>query len=163
MRGFDFSKNAIKDACNRIVDTSKPPEFVVADITEHWSYESGALDLIIDCFALIEIVSDIDFVFTEINRVLKPGGYFFSYTNSELSEAYQSYKNNNLQLNTYQYPDTKKVERVFSRQQFDEMLPNFDCIEYNECTRSHEYNGKPMMWHHIWTIYQKKINKYDWI
>jgi len=156
MSGFDFSEIAIENAKKRILNIANSPKFVVADITEKWPYENDTLDLIIDCFSLIEITGDIKFVFKEIDRVLRPGGYFFSYSNSELSEAYQLYKNEKLQPFTYQYTDTMKVERVFSNLQFNEMLPNFECVEYAECTRTQEYNGKPMKWHHIWTIYHKK-------
>lgn len=155
MCGFDFSEIAITDAQRRSSDIPNSPKFVVADILEQWPYENSTFDLIVDCFALIEITTNIKFVFAEIDRSLKPGGYFFSYSNSELSEAYQIFSSDKLQPNTYQYPDTKKVERVFSHQQFNEMLPNFSCLKYTECTRMQEYNGKSMVWHHIWTIYQK--------
>jgi len=154
MSGFDFSEEAISVAKFRANKISNPPYFSVANINKSWPYEDNSFDLVIDCFSLIEITSNVDHVFLEVNRVLKSGGYFFSYTNGDQSEVYKKFKLSNHEL-TYQYPDSGKIEMVFSKELFAKNLVNFTNVIFKTRYRTNFYNEEEYVWHHLWLVYKK--------
>ena len=51
-------------------------DFLQADITRQWPFDDGSFDLV-TCNLILEHIEDLDFVFFEAMRVLKPDGYFF--------------------------------------------------------------------------------------
>lgn len=157
MEGFDFSTSAIVAASDRVkVELLNNVSFRVMDARDMWSYPSNRFDFVVDCFASVDIDKDVAFVFSEVYRVLRPGGYFFIYTNSPETEAYKEFSISGGDY-MYRYPDTKKLERVFSEEQLEGLLPNFKELVSEKFNRYNKYNDKDYLWNHLWLIYQKII------
>ncbi len=157
MTGFDFSESAILEAKKRIFDTNTGnPHFIVHDAIDVWPFDDNHFDFILDCFALIDIDVNLEEVFAEIQRVLKPGGYFCMYTNSEKTQMYQMLAQNNDDT-TYHYPDNNKFERIFTRETLKHFNSHFEEMVYETYDRSAEYSGELYIWNHMWVIYKKII------
>lgn len=154
MYGFDFSPTAVAEATMRADISNQKVQFVVSDIVKDWPYKDVFFDVVIDCFSMIEICENIDLVFKEIDRVVKPGGYFFMYTNSNESEVYKKF-NIPHEQSLYQYPDSAKIERTFDIQYLHNALPNFSLIKEEAKESINYYNGTQYSWHHLWLLYQK--------
>lgn len=74
----DFSQGMLKDAQNMLGSKSLRFKFNVVD-AQNIPYDDGTFDTVIANHMLYH-VSDIDKAFSEIYRVLKPGGHFYSST-----------------------------------------------------------------------------------
>lgn len=83
VQAFDFSEEMIAQA--RRKSSAANVDFTVADITQSWPVDNASIDLI-SCNLLLEHIENLTFVFSEVARVLVPGGQFFV---SELHPARQ--------------------------------------------------------------------------
>lgn len=70
---FDFSQGMIEKA--RVKVKVKNVRFVMADITQRWQCADAAFDLI-TCNLVLEHIRDLNPIFAEAARTLKPGGQF---------------------------------------------------------------------------------------
>lgn len=70
----DFSEEMLEKAKAKI--TSERVVFFQTDIRERWNFPAGNFDLV-TCSLVLEHLENIDFVFAEAARVLKPGGHFY--------------------------------------------------------------------------------------
>ncbi len=72
--GMDFSKEMLKIARGKF--QKENVHFIEADITEIWPITDLSFDLV--TFNLVlEHIADLDFIFSEAFKKLKPGGYLF--------------------------------------------------------------------------------------
>lgn len=62
------------------------PRFVQSDCTVNWPFADGSFDIVIS-FSVIELVPDLDQFFSELVRVLKPGGVALVDTGTALRMA----------------------------------------------------------------------------
>ena len=70
----DFSEGMLAKARGKI-DNNKV-QFIKTDVREQWQFKNKSFDLI--SFSLVlEHIENIDFIFEEANRVLKPGGFIY--------------------------------------------------------------------------------------
>jgi malonyl-CoA O-methyltransferase len=74
VHSLDFSVGMIEKARRR-VDAANI-KFEVADITERWPVADQLFDLVV-CNLVLEHLADLDFIFSEVRRVLVNGGRFF--------------------------------------------------------------------------------------
>ena len=74
LTGADFSAEMLSIAKSKI--TSKRVEFRQLDLRESWDFPENSFDLI-TCSLALEHIENIDFVFSEANRVLRAGGRFY--------------------------------------------------------------------------------------
>ena len=72
--GADFSEEMLAKSKAKI--TSDKVEFIKTDIREIWIFGKEQFDLI-TCSLALEHVEDLDFVFQQVNSVLKNGGLFY--------------------------------------------------------------------------------------
>ena len=70
----DFSEEMLNRAKEKYAASNL--DFLQADITRQWPFDDGSFDLV-TCNLILEHIEDLDFVFFEAMRVLKPDGYFF--------------------------------------------------------------------------------------
>lgn len=70
----DFSSEMLAKAKEKI--TAKNVEFRQFDLREQWAFSENQFDLII-CSLALEHIENIDFVFEQAGRVLRPGGFFY--------------------------------------------------------------------------------------
>ena len=74
VRAVDFSQGMIEQAREKV--KAENVHFSMMDITQAWDFENGSFDLVASNLVL-EHIRDIDFVFSEAARVLRPNGKFF--------------------------------------------------------------------------------------
>ena len=72
--GVDFSEEMLKIARQKI--SSPNINFKQADITKSWPFANQFFS-VITCNLILEHVENLDFIFSEAQRVLKTNGYFF--------------------------------------------------------------------------------------
>lgn len=70
----DFSAEMLAKAKKKITD--EKVEFRQLDLREEWSFKENQFDLI-TCSLVLEHIENIDFVFSEAERVLRAGGLFY--------------------------------------------------------------------------------------
>lgn len=71
---FDFSSEMLEKAKAKI--TSEKVKFQQADIDQTWPLENNAADLV-TCSLILEHIQNLNFIFSETHRILKPGGKFY--------------------------------------------------------------------------------------
>jgi ubiquinone/menaquinone biosynthesis C-methylase UbiE len=71
---FDFSAGMLEQA--RAKTTAGNVCFVQCDIQLDWPMDDGSVDLVV-CMLVLEHIANLDHVFQEAARVLRPGGEFF--------------------------------------------------------------------------------------
>lgn len=70
----DFSEAMLAKAKEKIQNDKV--KFITADVRERWPFEAASFDLV--TFSLVlEHIENIDFIFSEAQRVLKPGGILY--------------------------------------------------------------------------------------
>ena len=72
--GVDFSEQMLNKARKKI--SSSNINFNQADITKCWPFADQSFS-VITCNLILEHVENLDFIFSEAQRTLKSGGYFF--------------------------------------------------------------------------------------
>jgi ubiquinone/menaquinone biosynthesis C-methylase UbiE len=70
----DFSAEMLAKARAKITD--ERAGFRQMDLREDWSFEENSFDLI-TCSLVLEHIEDLDFIFAEARRVLRPAGRFY--------------------------------------------------------------------------------------
>lgn len=159
--GFDFSRSAIEVARNRANGMkSESIRLLEHDATIKWPFQANQFDFVIDCFVSTDIEGENNriFVSKEILRVLKPGGYFFLYTNSVKSQFYQEALSGKYTLsekNSYYYPEIKKFEKVYDVEEIERLYENFSLVDAEIYERISDINNKSYTWEHFWRIYKK--------
>ena len=74
VRALDFSPGMLAQAQAKIAAPNVT--FAAADITQPWPCAGGSVDLVVVNLVL-EHIADLDFIFAEAARCLRPGGHFF--------------------------------------------------------------------------------------
>jgi SAM-dependent methyltransferase len=82
--GVDFSRIALDKAKIRLKDY--PIDFILSD-ANNTNIPSCSVDMVI-CSGIIEHISDINSIFKEIRRILKPKGYIFIVSSNAMSFTY---------------------------------------------------------------------------
>lgn len=84
VHAFDFSEGMIEQAKAKVAaqqsaahqSAAQHVTFATADITQPWRCTDAAMDLVV-CNLVLEHIENLNVVFSEAARVLKPGGRFF--------------------------------------------------------------------------------------
>lgn len=74
VQAVDFSQGMIKQAKQKV--RTGNVQFTIMDITQPWKFENQSFDLIVSNLVL-EHIENLEFVFTEAARTLRPQGSFF--------------------------------------------------------------------------------------
>ena len=70
----DFSAEMLEKAKSKILDPKI--EFLQMDIRDYWPFANDNFDLT-TCSLILEHIQDLDFVFGQAQKVLRPGGHFY--------------------------------------------------------------------------------------
>lgn len=73
VHALDFSAGMLAQARQKV--RAENVTFSQADLTRRWPCEDGAYDLVV-CNLVLEHIEDLSLIFSEVFRVLKPGGQF---------------------------------------------------------------------------------------
>lgn len=81
LAGIDFSESAINQCDTFLSEKGFKAELYCGDVTQKLPWGDGAADIVVDrgCITQIEL-NKVPELINEIDRILKPGGYLFSYT-----------------------------------------------------------------------------------
>lgn len=161
MYGFDFSEVAIREANKRAKESniSGNVQFDVMDATQPWKYQDNFFDFGLDCFASTDIEDSKgrQLAVDEMQRVLKPGGYFLLYVMSTDDEFHKKMIKESPaeEKNSFYNSSNKKFEKVFSEEELDEMYKNFKLVESRRIEKQTEFFGKSYYCKNHWRVYQK--------
>ena len=161
MSGFDFSQNAITEACTRAEHegVDDKTQFVVADATQPWPYADESFDFAIDCFASSDIENRAgrEFAAHEMARVVKRGGYILVYELSTDDEYHKEMllKSPGAESGSFINPNGK-FEKVFTEPELLSMYEGLKIIESEQVHKTAEFYGATYQCHHHWMIFQKR-------
>ncbi len=161
MTGFDFSSVAVEEAKKRAREAgiSEKTEFLVMDATQKWRFSDGMFDFGLDCTASpdIESFTGRRFAVSEMQRVLKPDGYFLMYVMSTDDEYHKEMirRSPAEEKNAFYHPDTGKFEKVFDEAELDEMYVDLELIEARRIEKRSVFFGKEYGNRMHWRVYQK--------
>lgn len=160
---FDSSDSALSVFSERVHNEkfSQKIKIIKHDAIEKWPYSNNSMDVVVDSFGSSDIESDKGryFIANEVNRVLRPDGFYFlqidSLESGYFKEMYDACPGN--EPNTICFPNGK-VESVLS----DSDIENWDkrhplkLIESRTLTEaSLVILGKPRCYSYYWIIAQK--------
>ncbi len=160
MAGFDFSKNAIREAQLRAKEAGvlEKVSFYTADATFMWPYPSASFDFGIDCFASTDIESKEgrEAAVLEMYRVIRPGGHVLVYALSpddafhkEMIEQSPAHEENAF------YHHTGKFEKTFTEKELRELFSTFHIVAFERIDKVATFFGKQYPCKHFWIILQK--------
>lgn len=145
MYGFDFSEVAIKEAekRSREENIASKVQFNVMDAVQPWEYADNFFDVGIDCFAStdIENFDGRQFAVNEMQRVLKPGGYFLVYVMSTDDEFHKEMieKSPAEEKHAFYNIVNQKFEKVFSEDELDSMYKKFTLVASRRIEKTTEF------------------------
>jgi ubiquinone/menaquinone biosynthesis C-methylase UbiE len=146
----DFSQEMLNKAVQKFSDNSVI--FQQADINQPWPFENHVYDLV-TCNLILEHVQNLNPVFSEAARVLKPNGYFFV---SELHpfKQYQGSKARFETNNKIVSPDcfTHHISDFFNAAQ----IAGLQCTELKEWFDNHNRDGSPRL---ISFLFKKTVER----
>ncbi len=162
MTGFDFSKNAIKEAISRAGKEKVATKFLVHDAIKKWPFKSNSFDLGIDCFATtdIETVKGRKFAASELIRVTKPKGLILVYVLSIDDEYHKEMirKSPSDEKNAFLNPVSGKFEKTFDRLEILNLYKKkVELIEEARVEKIESFFGKDYKCKHYWMIFEKLI------
>jgi ubiquinone/menaquinone biosynthesis C-methylase UbiE len=160
MSGFDFSPSAIAEARRRVQEAGvDKTQFVVADATQLWPYESNSFDFAINCFATTDIESAKGraFAVSELYRVLKPGGHLLAYLLSTDDEFHKEMITRfpSEQRNAFHHP-TGKFEKTFDEEELRAVYRDFEIVRWERVEKTTVFGHKTYACKHFWLVLQKK-------
>lgn len=134
---IDFAVGLAKEAVRK-ESLEKAINFTVGSISDNFPFRNYSFDLIIDMMSLHLLFEDERKVYAkEVQRVLKPMGYYLFYTiDSESPAALDLFKNYpGPEKNSYVIPQTGVIEKAFSQNDLEHMFPSFKLLEIEKETK----------------------------
>ncbi|MDA3839682.1 MAG: class I SAM-dependent methyltransferase [Patescibacteria group bacterium] len=129
----DISNTAIKIAKERAKNENLEIEYFVSDLGKKIKFEANTFDLVIDVTSSNSLdEKGRDVFLSEVKRCLKPGGYFFVRglcLDGDKNAKYLLKNNPGPEKNTYKMPVLGLVERVFTRDDFENTYSKYFKIE----------------------------------
>ena len=129
----DISTSAISIAKNRARQNNLQIDYFISDFGDKLKFDDKSLDLVVDVTSSNSLnEKGRDVFLSEVNRTLKPGGYFYVRTLSlegDKNAKNLLKKNPGKEYNTYIMPELGLVERVFSRKDFEKLYSKYFKIE----------------------------------
>jgi ubiquinone/menaquinone biosynthesis C-methylase UbiE len=154
--GFDISKTAIDQASDRAEDL--PIKFIVGNIKEPLPVADQSQTLVLDLMTSHFLnQSEREDYITEINRVLKPGGWFLwkTFFLDEDKHAERLIRDHFAgEKNSYIHPQIGVLEHVFTVAEIEELLAENFVI--HKIIKSQKHRGEDGMRRSI-VIYAEKI------
>ncbi len=158
--GLEISKTAIDVARSFARDANLRIDYKRQTIGDIFPYENNTFDIVLDVVSsnsLTEIEREI--YLSEVNRVLKPGGYFFVKALSKTGDLNTKYLLKQFpgkEKDTYKMPDLGVVERVWSEKDFIEYYSKFfKILKIGRKTNYPRMNDRSYK-RNYWISYMKK-------
>jgi len=158
--GLEISTTAIKIANSRAKDLHVKTKYYHHSMGLKYPFDDNSFDLVLDITSSNSLNEQERSVYlSEVNRVLKKGGYFFVKglcKDGDRNAKALLKKNPGKETNTYINEDMGLVERVFSRQDFiDQYSKYFHILELNKKTNYTRFKGQSYK-RNFWLAYMKK-------
>ncbi len=162
MTGFDFSKEAIKEAKKRAHNEKirNKIKFIVHDAIKTWPFRSNSFDIGIDCFATtdMETIKGRKFAVSELIRVIRSGGLILAYVLSIDDEYYKEMikKSPADEKKAFLNPISGKFEKTFDRLEILSLCKEkIKLIKEDRIEKMENFFGMPYKCKHYWMIFQK--------
>ena len=145
--GLEISQTAIKVARDRARELDVEVKYFQRSIGEKYPFDDNCFDLAIDVTSSNSLnEKELEIYLSEVNRVLKPGGYLFMRALCKEGDknAKQLLKMRpGPENNTYILPEANITERVFSREDFMKLYSSyFDIIKLIKETGYSRFNNR---------------------
>lgn len=127
--GIDFSKTAIKLAISRAEQKNLKVDYYLSSIASPYKADNFSIDLALDVTSSNSLnEKERAFYLNELNRVLKPGAYFFvralaKDSNKNVKKLLSKFPGP--EKDTYFIKEMNLFERVFSREDFIDLYSKF--------------------------------------
>lgn len=143
--GIEIADNAVKNSISKVPEyISENVQFINGSIGNKLTFEDSFFDLVIDVTSSNSLSqNEREIMLSEVKRVLKPDGYFFSRGLLKDGDKNAKYLLKNYpgeEEDTYIIPDFGLTERVFSKESFcKEFGEYFDILKFDKETHYTTY------------------------
>lgn len=159
--GIDISKTAIAYGLEYIKQRDVSIELKVGSIGEKFPYDTVFFDIALDVTSSNSLSEkERDVYFAELNRVLKPGGYFYIKALCKDGDVHAKELIKRFpgpEKDTYILPEQKITERVWTKQDFIDFYSRTFKIIHLEMKESYTTMGDRRYKRHFWIGYMQKI------
>ena len=156
--GWDFSEHAIEKG--KKLFQHENLELSKRDITHDFPLADNSVDMILDITASNALSeSGRKKYLSEMNRVLKPGGYIYVRTLAKEGDKNARgliKKFPGVEYDTYRHPDLKVTERIFSGPDFKELYEKYFRVIRMLRKSGYQRFGKQNYKRNYWNIYIQK-------
>jgi len=160
-QGIDISKTAIAHGLEYLKQRDVEIDLRVGSIGEVLPYDDNFFDIALDVTSSNSLSEkERDVYFTELNRVLKPGGYVYIKAlckdgDDNAKELLKRFPGP--EKDTYTLPEQKITERVWTKQDFIDFYSKTFKIIYLEMKESYTTMGDRRYKRRFWIGYLQKI------
>lgn len=146
--GIEISSVALRDAEKRTKEAEVDVSYIHGSIGENMPLVDDSCDIVLDVMSSNSLTEqERDIYIKEVCRVLKQGGWLYikALCKDGDKNAQTLLKNNpGKEKDTYVMPETDIVERVWSREDFEDFYGRyFDIIELQKKTNYSRFNNQP--------------------
>ncbi|OGD69382.1 hypothetical protein A3I18_02385 [Candidatus Campbellbacteria bacterium RIFCSPLOWO2_02_FULL_35_11] len=157
--GIEISDTAIRIAKERGLGLNA--SYINQSIGEKYPFEENTFDLIIDITSSNSLnEKEREIYLSEVNRVLKKGGIFFVRAlckDGDKNAKFLLKNNPGKEKDTYIMPETSLVERVFSKEDIENMYSKYFKILNLEKTESYSTVGNRVFKRKFWLAIMQSI------
>ena len=158
--GFEISATAVALARARAREMKVAVDYQIADIGKKYLFDNESFDLVIDVTSSNSLnTKEREIYLSEVNRVLKKGGYFFVKglcKDGDKNAKALLKKSPGTESDTYIIEEMKLEERVFTQADFVTLYSkSFEIIELTKKTNYSRFRGQSYK-RNFWLAYMKK-------
>lgn len=158
--GVELSKTAVKIAKDRAKQRVLEANFIEGDIGSKLPFAKDSFDLLLDVVSSNSLTeTERTNYLSEINRVLKPGGFMFVKAlckdfDKNVEKLLEKFPGK--EPDTYIMPGTNLTERVFSKKDIENLYSkNFKILSLERKSSYTQFQGKPYK-RNFWLLYLQK-------
>lgn len=158
--GIELSKTAVKIAKDRAKQRDLAANFIEGDIGSKLPFAKGSFDLLLDVVSSNSLTeTERANYLSEINRVLKPGGFMFVKAlckdfDKNVEKLLEKFPGK--EPDTYIMPGTNLTERVFSKIDIESLYSkHFKILSLERKSSYTQFQGKPYK-RNFWLLYLQK-------
>lgn len=158
--GVELSKTAVRIAKDRAKQRDLEVNFIEGDIGSKLPFAKGSFDLLLDVVSSNSLTeTERANYLSEINRVLKPGGFMFVKAlckDGDKNAENLMTKFPGKEKDMYIMPETGIVERIFSKEDLQKLYSkNFEILNLERKSSYTQFQGKPYK-RFFWMVYLKQ-------
>lgn len=158
--GLEISKTAVEIAKENAKNAGLTVSYIKQSIGEKFPSEDKGFDVLLDVTSSNSLTeSEREVFLSEADRVLKPGGYFFTKTlckDGDVNAKYLLKNHPGTEKDTYVMPELGLTERVWSREDFTKMYEKYFTFLHLEKKTSYSRMNDRVYKRNFWIAYMIK-------